>query len=793
MLEPGLRLSMGIKTEKLGDSGGRERSMASGVGESVDRLDAQLWHACAGGMVQLPQVGAKVIYFPQGHGEQAATTPDFSASMGPSGTIPCRVVSVNFLADTETDEVFARMRLQPEGLHGLNDMTEEAPSSPPPEKPASFAKTLTQSDANNGGGFSVPRYCAETIFPPLDYSSDPPVQTVLAKDVHGDVWKFRHIYRGTPRRHLLTTGWSTFVNQKKLVAGDAIVFLRSASGELCVGVRRSMRGASGGDSSTWHSSANATRASRWEVKGTESFSDFFAAVGDNGHGGSSNGVSRSGSQGASTTSSFARNRARVTAKSVLDAAALAVAGKPFEVVYYPRASTAEFCVKAGLVKQALDHTWYAGMRFKMAFETEDSSRISWFMGTIAAVKPADPLLWPNSPWRVLQVTWDEPDLLQGVSRVSPWQVELVATLPMQLPPFSYPKKKLRAVQPQELQLQAPGLLNLPLAGSSSFAGQLPTPWGGPALLENASAGMQGARHDRFNGPPSMDFRYSNYKRAREHPSENQYAEQGQTSPAGSARVVLSDPLCGDSHHQFSFLSSGQAHNGGQQQQQQQQSSQMSGSGLTMGLMPGGSPTRDDGGSNSKSKLKSSPAPTTFLLFGQSIDPSSNSKAAQEQCVASASSSVEGSSLFQEGLRVSPTSYSSSDNTLEHKDRMRRFNADLNGASGGTGDGAMSRYRQNEGGPWPELSIGTEVGSLKWFKEQRLEKEKGSNEALQHCKVFREGDEVGRTLDLANFKSYEEVYDRLAGMFSVPAASFKNRVVYQDGEGCTLPVGAEPYG
>lgn len=195
---PGLRLSMSVKMEKHDDTGGRDRSI-----ESVGRLDAQLWHACAGGMVQLPAVGAKVIYFPQGHGEQAATTPDFPGSLGPSGTIPCRVVSVNFLADTETDEVFARMRLQPEGLPFSSDRMDDFPLSPPPEKPASFAKTLTQSDANNGGGFSVPRYCAETIFPPLDYSTDPPVQTVLAKDVHGDVWKFRHIYRYDLKLHAL--------------------------------------------------------------------------------------------------------------------------------------------------------------------------------------------------------------------------------------------------------------------------------------------------------------------------------------------------------------------------------------------------------------------------------------------------------------------------------------------------------------------------------------------------------------------------------------------------------------
>ncbi|KAE8720327.1 Transcriptional factor B3 family protein / auxin-responsive factor AUX/IAA-related isoform 4 [Hibiscus syriacus] len=39
-------------------------------------------------------------------------------------------------------------------------------------------------------------------------------------------WRFRHIFRGQPRRHLLTSGWSAFVNKKKLVPGDAVLFLR---------------------------------------------------------------------------------------------------------------------------------------------------------------------------------------------------------------------------------------------------------------------------------------------------------------------------------------------------------------------------------------------------------------------------------------------------------------------------------------------------------------------------------------------------------------------------------------
>lgn len=86
-----------------------------------------------------------------------------------------------------------------------------------------------------------------------DYRQQRPSQELVAKDLHGIEWKFRHIYRGTtdcyswilidwqnalggfiellqiagqPRRHLLTTGWSAFVNRKKLVSGDAVLFLR---------------------------------------------------------------------------------------------------------------------------------------------------------------------------------------------------------------------------------------------------------------------------------------------------------------------------------------------------------------------------------------------------------------------------------------------------------------------------------------------------------------------------------------------------------------------------------------
>ncbi|KAF5786476.1 putative auxin response factor [Helianthus annuus] len=84
------------------------------------------------------------------------------------------------------------------------------------------------------------------------------------------------------------------------------------------------------------------------------------------------------------------------------------------------------------------------MRFKMAFEIEDSSRLSWFMGTVSSVEVADPFQWPNSPWRLLQVSWHEPALLQNIKRASPWLVEVVSSMPLiHLSLLSPQRKKLR--------------------------------------------------------------------------------------------------------------------------------------------------------------------------------------------------------------------------------------------------------------------------------------------------------------------------------------------------------------
>ncbi|XP_042505046.1 auxin response factor 17-like [Macadamia integrifolia] len=446
--------------------------MASGIANLLrGGLDPSIWKACAGGSVQIPTVDSRVYYFPQGHAEQASSPPDFNSIVCPKPMVLCRILSVRFLANPDTDEVFARIRLEPvdpvhrfrpAGIHcmGVSDGEEEE------KKVLSFAKILTPSDANNGGGFSVPRFCADSIFPPLDYKADPPVQNIDVIDVHGVVWEFRHIYRGTPRRHLLTTGWSKFVNQKKLVAGDSVVFMRNRSGEIFVGIRRTARVSGSFDCMRWNSQY-ASGASMG-VKVEEEF-------------GNGEGFRRTG-------------KGKVSPESVLEAAELAGEGKPFEIVYYPRAGSPDFVVNADIVEESLQKFWTAGVRVKMAVETEDSSRMTWFQGTVSLPPVQEPAPWFRSSWRMLQVTWDEPEVLQNVKKVSPWQVELIATTPPLQTPFP-PTKRLRVPQNLDLLTDGERSLYYPMEElTNSMMGNL-----SPSLFSYNSfpAGMQGARQESY--------------------------------------------------------------------------------------------------------------------------------------------------------------------------------------------------------------------------------------------------------------------------------------------------------
>ncbi|KAK6126673.1 hypothetical protein DH2020_039581 [Rehmannia glutinosa] len=449
--------------------------------ETEKCMDSQFWHACAGNMVQMPPVNSKVFYVLQGHLEQCSENVDLGSYPSFPPHIPCTVSSIKFMANPETDEVFAKIRLVPGDENSIDFYNnDEGPIevNRNQDKPPVFTKTLTQSDAIGLGGVSVNRYCADMIFPKLNQAADPPAQNIHLKDVHGKVWEFRYIFGvGWRRRHLLTTGWEDFVKKKELTAEDSVVFMRAENGDLCVGIRR----------------ANSSKG-------------------------------------------------QVKVEDVIEAARLAVNGKPFEVVYWPRAGTPEFCVRASIVRAAMGIPWSTGMRFKMAFETEDWMRTSWFMGNVVSVEDFDPVHWPDSLWRCLRVRWDKPDLLQNMNRISPWQVELVQPdKPTIHPPPSWPTrcrpKKRRLPPPQHPEVDRK--VTLPAFPNNPFLSSFNNLIG--RLSNNALAGMQGAWHDAHQGLSLPDLPNFSNIQSNLFPLVDFLGFDGSSQPTAPSNLIISKP------------------------------------------------------------------------------------------------------------------------------------------------------------------------------------------------------------------------------------------------------------
>ncbi|KAJ8510893.1 hypothetical protein OPV22_001327 [Ensete ventricosum] len=276
--------------------------------------------ACA--LVERGKKGATLI----GHSEQVAvsTNKEIDSQIPNYPSLPpqliCQLHNVTMHADVETDEVYAQMTLQP--------------LSPQEQKDPYFPNDL------------------EKVFPPLDFSQQPPVQELVARDLHGNEWKFRHIFRGQPKRHLLTTGWSIFVSAKRLVAGDSVLFIWNENNQLLLAA---------------HAAATNSR---------------------------------------------------------------------FTIFYNPRASPSEFVIPLAKYVKAVYHTRVSvGLRFRMLFETEESS-VRRYMGTITGISDLDPARWPNSHWRSLKVGWDESTAGEKQPRVSLWEIEPLTTFPMY--PSSFP-------------------------------------------------------------------------------------------------------------------------------------------------------------------------------------------------------------------------------------------------------------------------------------------------------------------------------------------------------------------
>ncbi|OIW13194.1 hypothetical protein TanjilG_17637 [Lupinus angustifolius] len=96
-----------------------------------------------------------------------------------------------------------------------------------------FEKTVTPSDIGKLNLLVIPKQHAEKNFP-LCGGNSPWTAAAAAKevvlnfeDVGGKVWRFRYSYWNSSQSYVLTKGWTRFVKEKSLKAGDTVRFYQS--------------------------------------------------------------------------------------------------------------------------------------------------------------------------------------------------------------------------------------------------------------------------------------------------------------------------------------------------------------------------------------------------------------------------------------------------------------------------------------------------------------------------------------------------------------------------------------
>ncbi|XP_056174437.1 B3 domain-containing transcription factor NGA1 isoform X1 [Syzygium oleosum] len=108
--------------------------------------------------------------------------------------------------------------------HESSAATPAAPA-PPIEREHMFDKVVTPSDVGKLNRLVIPKQHAEKYFP-LDSSSNEKGLLLNFEDRNGKSWRFRYSYWNSSQSYVMTKGWSRFVKEKKLDAGDIVSFQR---------------------------------------------------------------------------------------------------------------------------------------------------------------------------------------------------------------------------------------------------------------------------------------------------------------------------------------------------------------------------------------------------------------------------------------------------------------------------------------------------------------------------------------------------------------------------------------
>ncbi|XP_076919114.1 AP2/ERF and B3 domain-containing transcription factor RAV1-like [Bidens hawaiensis] len=89
-----------------------------------------------------------------------------------------------------------------------------------------FEKAVTPSDVGKLNRLVIPKQHAEKHFP-LQIGNSSKGVLLHFEDIGMKVWRFRYSYWNSSQSYVLTKGWSRFVKEKNLKAGDIVSFQRS--------------------------------------------------------------------------------------------------------------------------------------------------------------------------------------------------------------------------------------------------------------------------------------------------------------------------------------------------------------------------------------------------------------------------------------------------------------------------------------------------------------------------------------------------------------------------------------
>lgn len=97
-----------------------------------------------------------------------------------------------------------------------------------PKRDNLFEKVVTPSDVGKLNRLVIPKQHAEKHFPVPSLTTSSKGLLLNFEDVNRKVWRFRYSYWNSSQSYVLTKGWSRFVKDKGLKAGDVVIFLRSS-------------------------------------------------------------------------------------------------------------------------------------------------------------------------------------------------------------------------------------------------------------------------------------------------------------------------------------------------------------------------------------------------------------------------------------------------------------------------------------------------------------------------------------------------------------------------------------